>query len=1078
MIVPESGFVGRERELAVLNQAWESAQHSETRIISIDGDPGIGKTALVRRFLREAKPESLVWASGDEAEIDLPWGVLTQIAQALPAIGSPSTPWEARADPVFIGHALARELQDRKDLVLVIDDAHWADRLSLATIRLAARRLLADPILLIVIHQTPGPLDRIIHDGPAPALDDNWRRLFDSDRGLRLSLHGLTAPDLIRLAVDHGHPGLSPGGAARLHTHTGGHPLHARHLLNELPLHAINYGHGPLPAPRTLTTTLRSHLGRCSPATRNVLAAAAVLGTKSTLTALRTLVETQTLATEAIEPDRGDIPGSTVAEEIFRKAVTEAIELRLLEEVPGSAGMELGFPGTMVRGLVYHEIDRGWRRELHRRAARRGGAGALWHRIAGAEGQDEELARDVERAAREQLAQGWIPLAAMLWRHALELTPAGPTRGPRLLAAVEALLVAGDIATSLEYQGEVASLSSERDIQRQSEIADRPSGDETPRPGEVASLASESSIQRQSEIAGPSSDSGIPRTSGVVGLSFEGGIQRQSGIADRPSGDEIPRPGEVASLASEGGIQLQSEISDRSPGAGISRPGEAADLPSGDGIRRWADYVLGYQLLLTGQVAEAAMALRRALVSGERHKREPVDLEARIASQLTILGVLTVSYPEMIQHATTAVATAKVPWVAAFAWFAKSIGLAVVGRSGEALAALAGVDAPGAPSGLDGLVARGMIRLWTDDLEGGRSDLAAAVNRATRGEPLRVGQALGFLGEAEYRLGALGEAVLHAELAVGDAEDNSRVWDYAMLHAIACYPLAAQAEWARAEAHAERASRWARQVGTPAGIVYAAAAQAVLAQARDDAAWLLAAAEEAEAIYPVEEPGTHLLGPVRADALSRLGRVTEAAEALARFQVRLGSSRRRSVEMCVARVKAQIASVSGRHQEALDEYRVALRIARETGMRLEAARIELSVGRCLHALGRRAGAERSFRVAIERFTAIGANAYIIQTLDAAGQAGMTLDAPPAALAALTPAERAVVTLAAAGNSNREVAERLVLSVKTIEFHLTNVFRKLDITTRDELRQVLPEPGWPHEIPGVHPGSPGSTRDLR
>lgn len=170
--------------------------------------------------------------------------------------------------------------------------------------------------------------------------------------------------------------------------------------------------------------------------------------------------------------------------------------------------------------------------------------------------------------------------------------------------------------------------------------------------------------------------------------------------------------------------------------------------------------------------------------------------------------------------------------------------------------------------------------------------------------------------------------------------------------------------------------------------------------------------------------------------------------------------------MCVARVKAQIATASGRHREALDEYRVALQIARETGMRLEAARIELSTGRCQHALGRRAGAERSFRIAIERFTAMGANAYVIQTLEAASQAGMTLDAPPAALAALTPAERAVVTLAAAGNSNREIAERLVLSVKTIEFHLTNVFRKLDICTRDELRQVLPEPGWQREIPGV------------
>ncbi|GIH28637.1 hypothetical protein Aph01nite_69470 [Acrocarpospora phusangensis] len=1216
----KGGFVGRERELAVLQQAWENVQHNETRIISIEGDPGIGKTALVRRFLRECHPESLIWASGDEAETNLPWGVLTQIAHVLPIPGvvSPDGPWETRTDPVFVGQALARQLQDCKDLILVLDDAQWADRLSLATLRLAARRLLADPVLLIVIHQTPGPLDRIMHDNPAPTLDDGWRRLFDSDRGLRLPLSGLTAPDLVRLAVTQGHHGLSPGGAARLHTHTSGHPLHARHLLDELPLHAINYGHGPLPAPQTLTTTLRTHLSRCSPTTRTLLSAAAILGPKSTLTTLRTLMHPNATEDHSKEiptnppnreaeaphphspspnapaqpggeaptnppPHNSDIPAQpggaaqtnpsphdadtadqpggkahaiaipgnagtvaqpsreahsnppspnadavaqagreahvnpsshytdaldrsggnahtdpgnadyaaqpsrethanppspnagtpaqpggrahanpsshytdaldrsdgkahadpgnagTVAQAgreahanpsphaadapaqpggeawssppphnadgfgqsggeltgfprreadtftrdnreerwltpstpgadeawVFGRALEEAVGMRLLEEVPGAAGLEVGFPGAMVRGLVYHEVELGLRRELHRRAARRGGAGALWHRIAGADGPDEGLAGDVERAARERLAQGWLPLAAVLWRHAVELTPVGAARGPRLLGAVEALLVAGDIATSLEYQGEVAALA-------------------------------------------------------------------------------------------VGGVEA--------PGAG--------------GIGRWAGYVFGYQLLLTGQVGEATVALRRALEAEERHPLEPADLAARIASQLTIIGVLTESYPQMIDDARTAVAGAKESWVAAFAWFARSIALAVVGRSAEALEALAGVDAPGAASGLDGMVARGMIRLWTDDPQGARSDLASAVDRATRGEPLRIGQALGFLGEAEYRLGALGEAVLHAELAVGDAEDNSRVWDYALLHGIACYPLAAQGEWARAEAHAEQASRWAREVATPANVLYAATAQAMLAQARDDPTWLLAAAEDAETIYPTQEPGTHLLGPLRAEALCRLGRLPEALQALREFQARLGPSSRRSVGMGVARVKAQIATASGRHQDALLECRTALQIARETGLRLEAARIELLTGKCQHTMGRRAAAERSLRAALDQFTAMGATAYMTQTLDAAHQAGMVLDTPPEALGALTAAERAVVTLATAGNSNREIAERLVLSVKTIEFHLTNVFRKLDIGTRDELRRLLPEPGWPREIPGVRPGSPRGGRDLR
>jgi DNA-binding CsgD family transcriptional regulator len=48
----------------------------------------------------------------------------------------------------------------------------------------------------------------------------------------------------------------------------------------------------------------------------------------------------------------------------------------------------------------------------------------------------------------------------------------------------------------------------------------------------------------------------------------------------------------------------------------------------------------------------------------------------------------------------------------------------------------------------------------------------------------------------------------------------------------------------------------------------------------------------------------------------------------------------------------------------------------------------------------------------------------------------------------------VVRLVCAGLSNRQVAARLVLSTKTVEFHLTNVFRRLDVGGRAELRAVL------------------------
>ncbi len=922
--VAGADFVGRQGEVARLRRAWDAARSGEARIVGVEGAPGIGKTALVRHFLAAADPVTLVRVSGDEEEAALPWGVLAQIARAMPgsrAVAARGSR-DAQADPVFVGQALADDLRDTKNAILVVDDAHWGDRLSMTAVRLAARRLLGDSVLVIVIYQSPGETGGIAAPRLSGGLDDAWRRMFDPDRGDHFRLAGLSAAEVVRLAVACGHPGLSPAGAARLHEHTGGHPLHVRHLLDELPMHLIVFGHGTLPAPAGIAMAIRSRLSSCQPQTRDLVAAGAVIGRRFSLAQIR---------------DLADISGTS-------DAVAEAIGARLLEEVPGSAGQELAFTSSQVRGLVYHDLASPRRRGLHRRAAARGGTGVLWHRIAAADGPDPGLADDIERGARTYLTRGQIPLAAVHLRHALNLTPSGPARTARLLATVEAMLVTGDIASTVEYREELAS-----------------------------------------------------------------------------------------------------------------------------GSGAWPDYVAGYQLLLIGEVAEARSRLGRALAA-VRHRAqapaleapdlEPPDLEARIATQLAIIGVITVSYPDMVEYGAAAVATAREPWVAAFAWFARSLGLAVAGRGAEALTELADVAAPGAPSGLDGLVARGIIRLWTDDLAGAHRDLTTAVNRATRGETLRVGQALGFLGEVEYRLGAFGEAALHTELAVGDAEENSRVWDYALVHGLASYPLAAQAEWERAEAHAEQAARWARLVAAPAGLAYAAASQAAIAQARGDAARLLAAAEELESIYPALEPGTHLVAALRADALSQLGRTADAIEALDAFTAKVASSGHRSAQLSITRVRAQIAAATGARGEAVRECQQALQLAREIGLPLEAARIELLTGTYHAAAGRRAAAERCLRAALRQFTALGAGAYVTQTLRAADRAGLGIAAPPAVLDALTPAERAVVTLVCHGLSNKEIAERLVLSTKTVEFHLTNVFRRLDVGTRGELRQVVADSSLP------------------
>ena len=55
---------------------------------------------------------------------------------------------------------------------------------------------------------------------------------------------------------------------------------------------------------------------------------------------------------------------------------------------------------------------------------------------------------------------------------------------------------------------------------------------------------------------------------------------------------------------------------------------------------------------------------------------------------------------------------------------------------------------------------------------------------------------------------------------------------------------------------------------------------------------------------------------------------------------------------------------------------------------------------------------------------------------------------------LTPGERRVVAMAAAGKGNKEIAAELVVTVKAVEWHLSNAYRKLGIRSRRELASVL------------------------
>ena len=247
------GFVGRRPELALLEEALVRARGGSPQIVAVEGIAGIGKTTLVRHFLGQTDPSRVFWSSADQDEVDLAWGLLGQLADAARAkgvgyIADLVDGLDPETDPFLVGASLLRLVGEHELAVVVIDDAHWADRQSLAAARFAFRRLPPGQILVVMTYRPE----------EAGRLGGGWRRLL-VERGVRVRLGGLGIPELVRLSEAVTGLPLSRRAATRLFEQTSGHPLYARSLLEQLPPATLERSEGPCPPRPSLPA--RSWLG-------------------------------------------------------------------------------------------------------------------------------------------------------------------------------------------------------------------------------------------------------------------------------------------------------------------------------------------------------------------------------------------------------------------------------------------------------------------------------------------------------------------------------------------------------------------------------------------------------------------------------------------------------------------------------------------------------------------------------------------------------------------------------------------------------------------------------------------------
>jgi DNA-binding CsgD family transcriptional regulator len=471
-------------------------------------------------------------------------------------------------------------------------------------------------------------------------------------------------------------------------------------------------------------------------------------------------------------------------------------------------------------------------------------------------------------------------------------------------------------------------------------------------------------------------------------------------------------------------------------------------------------YVLGRLALVTGALTRAKVLLADAWRRCDR--RADPALAACIAGQLASLR-------HVDGHAARAVAWARRARTAepatADAQHGTDLLLLAMGSDGRLDDLSSGRLLSPQPDELkdgpvDGRVGRSVLRLWSGDAAGARAELEATVKAYQRhgGAPVHLLLvALAALAEAEYRLGAWDAAASHAELALTTAHAARQQWLLARLHAVSVFVPAGRGQWSQAEAHVRTAAASAASVGDIASAAYARTARGLLAAARNDPE------EVVEAVGPLDRlgqgdwirsPGILPWRELYVQALIDLGRHEEADAVLRPLETANGAGS----QAAAWRLRGTLQAARGDLTGAEHSFRAGFGRAHTRDRPFGHALLELAYGALLRRRGQRAAAARHLGAAHERLLRLDARPYLercVRELDACGvgQPGGRPDGQR-----LTPQERAVARLVVAGCSNREAASQLVLSVKTVEFHLSNIFSKLGVRSRSQLILELPRTG--------------------
>jgi DNA-binding CsgD family transcriptional regulator len=445
-------LLGRTAELEILDQLIVNVRGGKSAVLVVRGEPGIGKTALLRHLTGQASGFRVIRATGVESEMELPFAGLHQLCAPmlgrLDSLAEPQRHGVSVAFGLASGHnpdpflvalgalSLMAETSEEQPLLCVVDDAHWLDQASAQILGFVGRRLLAESIALVFAARTPsqGPQGPQGSQGVTPP---------DHLAGLpELELGGLDEESARALLATFTSGPLDESVRDRIIEETRGNPLALLELWRGLGAAELAGGFA-LPhagdLPKRIEDQYLARLGNLPD-------------------------EAQQLVLLAAADPVGD------SALIFRAAQVLGLDIRAIDFVGAAGLIDIGsnvrFRHPLVRSAAYRAATAEDRRAAHAALAavtdpyvdpdRR-----AWHRAHATADPDEEVAVELINSASRALRRGGVAASAAFWERAVALTPDPGERASRALAAAEAKYAAGDFeaAQALLVTAEVGPLS-------------------------------------------------------------------------------------------------------------------------------------------------------------------------------------------------------------------------------------------------------------------------------------------------------------------------------------------------------------------------------------------------------------------------------------------------------------------------------------------------------------------------------------------------------------------------------------------------------------------------------------------